>query len=285
MGMNSVNTNYGALTALQSLNRTNEQLAAVQKRVTTGFRVADAVDDGAAFAVAQFVRSDIAGLGAVNQQLNIAKGTVGIALEGATSISNTLIKVRETVTKLADQNLSTAQRTAYREDFSRLYGEITNFIQNSQFNGSNLLRSAGPAPSVIANAAGTQFTLTQTDFSVTVDNTLSTALASVSAGLSNASAANAAAALLSSGGTVISLERLVASALNNLGGDRRRLDNQVNFNAALLKANEEALGFIVDADLAKESSRLQALQIRQQLGTQTLGIANQSPQTLLGLFR
>jgi flagellin len=70
-----------------------------------------------------------------------------------------------------------------------------------------------------------------------------------------------------------------------MGGDARRLNNQVNFNAALLKASEEALGYIVDADLAKESARLQSFQIRQQLGTQTLGIANQNPQSLLGLFR
>jgi len=280
MSLNSVNTNLGALVALQSLNRTNEQLAAVQKRVTTGFRVNDAVDDGAAFAVAQGVRSEIGGLGAVNQQLNIGKGTVGIALEAATSISNTLIKVREAVTKLADSNLSTAQRRAYNEDFSRLQGEIVNFITNAQFNGTNLLQSAQATVAVIANAAGNQFTLTQRDLSLLVGVELSGAVTTLSAG----SAGNAAS-LLSSDGLVASLERLVASALNNLGGDRRRLDNQVNFNAALQKANEEALGFIVDADLAKESSRLQALQIRQQLGTQTLGIANQGPQVLLGLFR
>jgi len=282
MGMNSVNTNFGALAALQSLNKTNMDLEAVQKRVTTGYRVNDAVDDGAAFAVAQFIRSDIGGLGAVNQQLNIGKGTVGIALEATTSISNTLIKVRETVTKLADSNLSTAQRRAYNEDFSRLQGEIVNFIANAQFNGTNLLQSAQPTVAVIANASGAQFTLTQRDLSVLVGVELSGAITALSAATGTA---GLAAQYLSGTGLVASLEQLVASALNNFGGDRRRLDNQINFNAALLKANEEALGFIVDADLAKESSRLQALQIRQQLGTQTLGIANQSPQTLLGLFR
>ncbi|MFN8926145.1 MAG: flagellin [Rhodospirillales bacterium] len=276
---NSVNTNYGALVALQSLNRTNADLASVQKRVTTGYRVNDAIDDGAAFAVAQGIRSNIGSLNAVNQQLNIARGTNGVALEAATSISNTLIKMREVTTKLADANLSSDQRRQYNADLSRLVGEVGNFISNATFNGSNLLQSAAAPIQVIANVAGTQFTLTSQDLSA---NLLGGGTNLLTVAFANAVAAGAA---LSANGSQASAESIVSTFLNNLGGDSRRLVNQVNFNAALLKASEEALGFIVDADLAKESSRLQSLQIRQQLGTQTLGIANQSPQTLLGLFR
>ena len=80
MNLNSVNTNIGAMTALQSLNRTNDALAAVQKRVSTGFRVADAKDDGGAFAVAQSVRGDVAGLTAANEQLGGLKGIVDVTL-------------------------------------------------------------------------------------------------------------------------------------------------------------------------------------------------------------
>jgi flagellin len=272
---NSVNTNYGALVALQSLNRTNDQLLGVQKRVTTGFRVNDAVDDGAAFAVAQGIRSNIGSLNAVNQQLNVAKGTVGTALEAATQISNTLITIRSAATKLADANLSSDQRSQYNADLSRLVGEVTNFISNATFNGSNLLQSSGSVIQVIANVTGTQFTLTTNDLSASVRSLMTVAFAS----------AGAAGSALSASGTLASAENIVSTFLNNVGGDSRRLNNQINFNAALLKASEEAVGYIVDADLAKESSRLSALQVRQQLGTQTLGIANQSPQVLLGLFR
>ena len=273
--VNSVNTNYGALVALQSLNRTNQELGSVQKRVSTGYRVNDAVDDGAAFAVAQGIRSNVAAIGAVNQQLNIAKGVVGTGLEAATSISNTLIKMREVTTKLADTNLSTSQRSQYNADLSRLAGEVTNFISNAEFNGTNLLGTIAGGVSVISNVGGTTFTISNQELSVTVRALLTTSFAS----------AALAAAVLSSGGAQLSAENIVATFLNNLGGDRRRVDNQINFNSALQKASEEALGFVVDADLAKESSRLTALQIRQQLGTQTLGIANQGPQVLLGLFR
>jgi len=274
VGLNSVNTNYGALVALQSLNRTNDELSSVQKRVTTGSRVADAVDDGAAFAVAQGIRSNVAAIGAVNQQLNIAKGTIATALEAATSVSNTLIKIREVTTKLADGNLSSNQRAQYNTDLSKLVGEVSNFITNAQFNGTNLLNTA-TAVSVISNVGGTQFTLTSQDIGSATTSSLATSFATSAL----------AASALSAAGFQASVENVVATLLNNLGGDRRRVDNQINFNAALQKASEEALGFVVDADLAKESSRLTSLQIRQQLGTQTLGIANQSPQSLLGLFR
>ena len=66
MSMNSVNTNIGAMVALQSLNRTNDDMAVVQKRISTGLRVSDAKDDGAAFAVAKRIRGDVAGLNTAN---------------------------------------------------------------------------------------------------------------------------------------------------------------------------------------------------------------------------
>ena len=273
MVMNSVNTNAGALVALQSLNRTNEALQTVQKRVTTGNRVNDAVDDGAAFAVAQTLRSEIGAYGAVNQQLGVAKGVVGVALEGATKVSDTLAKGREVLTKLADANLTAAQREQYNSDLSRLLGEVKNFIKSATFNETNLLCAGAATKKVISTISGELY-----DIAKATLNAATTALAAV------ATATDAANALTATGAWVKG-NAATSNALNSLGGDMRRLTNQINFNSSLQKASEEALGTIVDADLAKESARLQSLQIRQQLGTQTLGIANQAPQILLGLFR
>ncbi|WP_431860438.1 flagellin, partial [Azospirillum sp.] len=117
---NSVNTNQSALVALQSLNNTIGQLNKVQKRVTTGYKVADSVDDGAAFAVAQSLRSDKGAIDAVNSQLNIAKGATAVFSNAATNVSDALMRARETLTKLADQNLNTDMRTKYNNDFTAL---------------------------------------------------------------------------------------------------------------------------------------------------------------------
>ena len=213
----------------------------------------------------------------MNQQLNIAKGTVGTALEALTSISNTLIKIRSTLTKLADANLSTNQRSQYNTDYQLLISEVRNFVSNAAFNGTNLLETIPGGVSVIANVGGTTFSITSQD--------LLSAGAIFSGNMVAVQGHLCAAQVIVGPSNFTNLEQTVANLLNSLGGDRRRLDNQINFNAALQKASEEALGFVVDADLAKESARLSSIQIRQQLGTQTLGIANQSPQILLGLFR
>ena len=101
MAMNSVNTNSNALVALRSLNNTSDQLSVVQKRVSTGYRVADSKDDGGAFAVAQAVRADVAGLTAANEQLGGTKGVLETTFAALGKVSESMVKVRET---LAQQN-------------------------------------------------------------------------------------------------------------------------------------------------------------------------------------
>src|SRR3954451_8052792 len=110
MSLNSVNTNAGAMIALQSLNTTNNQLATVQKHISTGYRVADATDDGAAYAVAQRVRSDVGALTSANQQLGNVKGLLSTTVSGLNKISNTMSDMRDVLVKLADGNTSGDQR-------------------------------------------------------------------------------------------------------------------------------------------------------------------------------
>ena len=248
MSLNSVNTNAGAMVALQSLNRTNDALNVTQKRISTGFRVNDAKDDGAAFAVAQSVRADVAGLTAANEQLGGVKGILDTALSGLNKVSETMVKVRETLVRLADDTLNANQRTQYEAQYTALQTQITNFITDATYNGRTLLSTAAPAGGDIdttRNESGTTYTLTAVDGAGT----------------------------------------LIADALNRFGSDSRYVDAQIGYNRDKLDALDGGLGALIDADLAKESARLQALQIRQQLGTQSLSIANQAPQSLLSLFQ
>src|SRR3978361_716525 len=113
MPLNSVNTNVAAQVALQSLKKTNTELQATQKRISTGYRVADATDDGGAFAVAQRVRADVSALTTVNQQLGTATGLVTTALSSLTSISDTVTSAKALLVKIADQSISTGQRDQY----------------------------------------------------------------------------------------------------------------------------------------------------------------------------
>lgn len=276
MSLNSVNTNLGAMVALQSLNRTNEALNTTQKRVSTGYRVSDAKDDGAAFAVAQSVRADVAGLTAANEQLGGVKGVLDTALAGLRKVSDTMIKVRETLVRLADDTLNTDQRAQYESQYEALRTQITNFIQDSTYNGRTLLSTTPPEGGDITttrNEAGTTYTLTSVDGAGTMI---------VAAAPTDAASAQAA---LATGGDWGTINTVIANALNQYGSDARYVDAQIAYNRDKLDALDGGLGALIDADLAKESARLQSLQIRQQLGTQALSIANQAPQTLLSLFR
>jgi flagellin len=275
--MNSVNTNLGSMVALQSLNRTSDQLSVVQKRVSTGFRVADAKDDGGAFAVAQSVRADVAGLTAANEQLGGTKGVLETTFAALSKVSEAMVKVRETMTRLADGTINDEQRTQYAAQYDALKTQIENFVADATYNGRTLLSTeatAGGGDIVMTrNEAGGTFTVAAVDGASTLV---------IAAAPTDAAAAQAA---LQSGGDFETVESAVANALNKFGSDSNYVDSQIRYNKDKVDALEGGLGALVDADLAKESAKLQALQIRQQLGTQALSISNQSPQMLMSLFR
>src|SRR5919112_2715001 len=124
MSLNSVNTNVGAMIALQSLNHTNQELSVAQKRVSTGFRVADASDDGAAYAVAQGVRSTVGALTSANQQLGNVQGLLSTTQSGLNNISNTMASMRDVLVKLSDGNVQGNDRTNYIKQYNSLLDNV-----------------------------------------------------------------------------------------------------------------------------------------------------------------
>jgi len=272
-GQNSLNTNAGALVALQNLNVVNTKLDRVQDRVSTGLKVIGAVDNASSFAIAQGIRSDIKSYAAVSQGIANAKGTTGIALAGANSTSDLLGDIQGKITEGMNAGNTTQQQAILQADFSNLVNQINQFISSAAYNGRNLLSSGSTNANVISNIDGSTIAV-RGNSQVTAAATLlaSQAITSTSTALLALSQINAARAT-------------VSTVLGNLGADTRTIVFQDDFITKVSDAQEVGLGSIVDADLAKESAKLQALQVQQQLSIQTLNIANQSPNTLLSLFR
>jgi flagellin len=277
MSFNSVNTNRQAVFALQSLNLTNSELGGVQKRVSTGFRVADARDDGGAFAVAQAVRSDVAGVTAVGEQLGGTRGILSTTFASLSVVSDTMKQARAVLTRLADAAVTDSSRDQYEEQYTLLVNQIGSFIDDAFYNGRTLLSTVGPAGGDIVsirNESGTTFTIQAVDgTTLKLNSTVPV------------DAAAAVARLAPGTGDFDVKDAAISTALNKFGAQMQFVDNQITYNSKKIDAMNDGLGALVDADLAKESSKLQALQTRQQLGIQTLGIANQGPQVLLSLFR
>ena len=273
---NSVNTNLGALIALQNLNATNADLATTQTRINTGKKVATAKDNGAIWAIAQGQRADIGALGAVKASLDRGISAVDVSLAAGESVSDLLLQLKEKALAATDRSLSTASRKALNEDFKSLRDQINSVANNAEFNGVNLLKTGAVGFQALANAQGTAamtvapevLALGSTNVTVTATTTIGTStLATTALGLVNASIDN------------------VSSALARIGTKSKALETHRTFVGKLTDALEAGVGNLVDADLAKESAKLQSLQTKQQLGVQALGIANQSPQILLSLFR
>jgi flagellin len=396
--MNSVNTNYGALVALQSLNKTGQDLDQVQNRISTGLKVATAKDNGAVFAIAQEQRGRLAALGSVVDGINRATSTIDVALSAGQSISDLLIQLKDKAVAAQAGDLSTDQRSALEADFSSLRSQINQIAGAATFNGANLVSAGGANVSVLTSdlstgstgrqiqsvavvgsvpslsgfvigtegvvaaddstfelngvAIGTvditatttvadylagvssatggrvsasynqstgQFTYRAAEaVAVTNELTITTtgtnrswlgqgesaaavtsaavttsvtdrdftvdgagALASVTSALSLSNVANAqaAAAAVESAATTLNLQ------LATMGSQSRALDTQKAFLGKLSDSIEAGIGNLVDADLAKESARLQSLQVKQQLGAQALSIANSAPSIVLSFFR
>jgi flagellin len=139
----SVNTNVGAMAALQSLGSTNKSMAQVQSRINTGYNVASTKDDSAAIAIAQTLRGDMGGLKAVSSSLSRAKSVTDVAVAGAEQISDILIDMKQKAYQAADAGIDQASRDAINQDFVALRDRITTVVNSSDFNGTNILKTGG----------------------------------------------------------------------------------------------------------------------------------------------
>jgi len=274
---NSVHTNASAAIALQNLSRTNERLSQVQSRISTGLKVEGAKDNAAIWAIAQQQRADVGALSAVKSSLDRAVSLADVGLAAGESISDLLNQLKEKIVLAKDDSLKTQSRKLLDDDFKALLRAISSAVENATFDGGNLLNgSLTNGVKFLANAEATSFV------------TLSGANLTLGGAIIELSLSDS---LLTLTGATQALTRLDASitqlnaALGSIGAQAKQIEAHNSFVTKLVDTLESGIGNLVDADLAKESARLQALQVQQQLGAQSLSIANQAPQIILSLFR
>ena len=266
---NSINTNVGAMVALQNLNATSRELNVVQNRVNTGLKVSSAKDNGAIFAIASGLRAEQGALDSVKNSIQRGQSVIDVALAAGDTIQKALEEQKGLAVAIQSSVAGSAAETAYLADFNALGAEITAALAGATFDGINLY-SAGSATNNLVVQTGTSTTYT-VHGAAGAATTVSTA--------TTATRATATAANVETATTAF------AAKLGTLGSNSKSLERQLTFTSKIQDALEAGVGNLIDADLAKESARLTALQTKQQLGVQALGIANQSSSILLGLFR
>jgi flagellin len=272
----SVNTNAGALVALQNLSVTQNQLGTTQNRINTGLKISSAKDNAAIYGIAQNQRAVSNSLNSVVSSLQRGQSTVDVALSAGNSVSDLLNQMKEKALAAVDVTLDTTSRAALNNEFISLRNQITTVTSNAVFNGANLIDSGATQIQALANESGSQV-ISVSHQSLALGGANVTVAAAASIGTTAAASIQIAAL-----NTSISN---VSSALGKLGTGSKALASHQTFITNLQNTIDVGVGNLVDADLAKESANLQALQTKQQLGIQALSIANQSSSILLGLFK
>lgn len=301
----SIHTNTSAMIALQNLNRTSDQLASTQSRVNTGLKVQGAKDNAAVWAVAQGQRADKGSLEAVTTSLNRATSIADVSLAAGEQISDILLEMKQKATAAADPSQSAATRASYDQEFQALLKSVQSFADNAIFDGANILDGAATTDmTFLASADGNETiamkrqNLTLVGLGLAANSYDSNkATAAIDAWTDNAGTPenetllNAAPDLLTQEKAKFALQRIddaisvASSRLSELGAQAKQIERHTTYVGKLSDSLEAGIGNLVDADLAKESARLQALQVQQQLGVQALSIANQAPQMILSLFK
>ncbi|MGC9953811.1 MAG: flagellin [Rhizomicrobium sp.] len=274
--MLSVNTNTGAMIALEYLGQTQGQMATVQSAINTGLKVASAKDDGATYAIAQNMRGDVAGYAAVTDSLNRGMSVVDVAMSAGQAISDLLIQMKQKALSASDTSLDSASRQALNQDFAALRDQITTIINNAVFNGFNLVDGSTTQIMALASTDGARrITVGAQSMSLGGDIVTVTTAASITT-------ATSASTMV---GVIQSSLNNVNAALAKLSSGGKKFSIQLEFAQKLSDTLTTGLGNLVDADMAKESALLTSLQTKQQLGVQALSIANSAPSTILSLFR
>ena len=307
--MTSIMTNQSAMTALQSLTSTNKSLGQVQNRISTGYRVNSAEDNAAYWSIATTMKSDRGALSTVKDALGLGAATIDVAYTGMNSAIDVTKEIKN---KLVAARQPGIDRAKVQAEVAELQNQLQSIADSSVFSGENWLSvdssdaAYNATKTMIASFSRSGGNVSVGTIAINVDG-VKLYDANDQSGILDTTDTTA------NGGTVYSvtdldisaltdtdvdlqdLEQMIAfaddaignmtTAAGNLGAIKQRTSMQSDFVGALMAAIDRGVGALVDADMNEESTRLQALQVQQQLGIQALSIANQNSQSILSLFR
>ena len=277
----SIQTNISSLIALTNFEKASAELDNVSKVISTGLNISSSEDDSSNFSIAQGIRGEVKSIDAVIRGINNAKGIAKVAISGATAVSNLLQDIRQKVAEGANPANTAAQQVLMQNDYASLLQQMRKFMENSEFNGVNILIETNvPFNTIVGEVNDVEVLNDLQGKSITLEGQrldLSYALLLQENINTPANASQTLTVLLQE-------ERRVNNALASLGSNFRALEQQTRYLGILKDVTETGLGNIVDADMARASAKLTSSQVQKQLAAQTVSVANQNPQIFLGLF-
>jgi flagellin len=315
--MSSINTNISAMTALQSLNKTQAAMEMTQKHISTGFKVGSAEDNAAYWSIATTMRSDNSAMSTVKDALGLGAATIDVAYTATNSAIDVAKAIKD---KLVAARQPGVDRSKIQSEVSQLQNQLKSIGDSAVFSGQNWLSTDSAAAnynstkSIVAsftrssaggiaigtisidtvntklydsNAAAAQAGIVDGKRDATTGALSATGTFSV-ANIDVTALTDSSADLTKLEGYISGVDKSISemtSSASSLGATKQRVTLQKTFVGALMDAVDRGISTLVDADMTEESTKLQALQVQQQLGVQSLSIANQQNQSILSLFR
>jgi len=280
--MSSINTNVSAMNALSIMRNVNSDLQTTQDRISTGSKVNSAKDNAAYFAISETMKGDSGMYKSIDEGLNMTKNVVSTARLGAETFVDLAKQVSERVAFAQGTGVNLADVQSEIDALTERMGTV---IEQSTFNGVSMVDNTDDVTAVTgvsrdgANFSTTSITLKGQDLSSILTDF--EAIDLVAASTATGSAPDLEDTLVNA---ETSLSESVTAA-TNLGISEKSIETQQGFLKDLTDRLDKSVGSLVDADMEQEAARLQALQVQQQLATQSLSIANQAPQNIMALFR
>ena len=278
--MSSILTNNSAMNALSTLRQINNDLDSTQDRISTGLKISSGKDNAAYFSISETMKGDSSMYSAIDEALTSTMNAVSTARLGAETVNDLASDFAERVAFA--QGGTSEVRADVQDELNALVERITTTISQSTFNGTSLVDSTATVTVVtgISRSAAGSVTTTTISFQ---EQDLGAILSSLSAiDLTSASTAALQEAALQAAESALDAAIGAATAL---GIAENSIETQKDFLGELTNVIDSGVGSMVDADMESEAARLQALQVQQQLATQSLSIANSSPQNILSLFQ
>jgi flagellin len=277
----SIQTNNSSLIALTNFEKASAELDDVSKVISTGLNISSSEDDSSNFSIAQGIRGEVKSIDAVIRGINNAKGIAKVAISGATAVSNLLQDIRQKVTEGVNPANTAAQQVLMQNDYASLLQQMRQFMENSEFNGVNILIETNvPFNTIVGDVNDVEVLSDLQGRSITLEGQRLDLSYALLLQENISTPANASQTLT----ILLQEERRIYNALASLGSNFRALEQQTKYLEILEDASETGLGNIVDADMARASAELTSSQVRKELAAQTLSIANKNPQVFLGLF-
>ena len=304
--MASLLTNSAAMTALQTLQSIGQSMATTQNRISTGQRVATASDNAAYWSIATSMRADNAALSAVSDSLGLSAATVDTQYTALTTVlgSDGKSGLNKLQSLLVEAKTAGIDRSKIQSEITQIQQDMKNTANSATFNGVNWISTGATTPATVnlvssfSRVGGTPtintiqvtvanyslYTSTQTGFLDTVSATTTVSIDTMDINALTDSVADQTTldGLIAQ---VVSAINTVSQSAADLGAIKNRIHNNTDFVKSLMDSVTRGIGQLVDADMNAESTRLQALQVQQQLGVQALSIANQNSQSILSLFK